>query len=184
MMHYKFMFKLLLLIFIILVIGCHEPIQRQFVLFDFESDSELDQLHWKCHTLMNLSDEHVSHGSKSLRLELYPSEYPGLSPMIRNNNWQGYESLGFDIFNPNGKEIKIAVRIDDRKDAPEYKDRYNHGFVLAPGLNRINISIDKLSTSGTNRRLDLKKIYFLTIFIVNPSEKVTLYVDYIRLERS
>jgi hypothetical protein len=178
------MFRYILTVFVILIMGCHGPSQKTLVLFDFESDNELDQLHWKCHALMNLSDEHATHGVKSLRLELYPSEYPGLAPMIRNNNWQGYESLGFDIFNPDGKEVKIAVRIDDREDAPEYKDRYNHGFVLEPGLNRINIPLNELITSGTNRRLDLNKIYCLTIFMVNPSEKVTLYVDFIRLEES
>jgi hypothetical protein len=103
--------------------------------------------------------------------------------MIRNNNWEGYKSLDFDIFNPGEKEIQIAVRIDDREEAPEYKDRYNHSFVLEPGVNRINIPLDKLNTSGTNRILDLKKIYSLIIFMVNPSEKVTLYVDYMRLEK-
>jgi hypothetical protein len=178
----QLMFKYILTIFAILIMGCHSPIQKSLVFFDFESESELDRLHWKCHTLMNLSDEHATHGSKSLKLELYPSEYPGLAPMIRNNNWEGYKSLGFDIFNPGEKEIQIAVRLDDREEAPEYKDRYNHSFVLAPGVNRINIPLDALITSGTDRSLDLKKIYSLVVFMVNPTEKVTLYVDYVRLE--
>jgi hypothetical protein len=174
--------KFIFLLFFFLICSCHERPDQFTVLFDFESDSELDQLHWKCHTLMNLSEVHATHGSKCLKLELYPSEYPGLAPMLRNNNWQGYKSLGFDIFNPGGKEVKITIRIDDREETPEYKDRYNHDFVLEPGLNRINIPFDKLITSGTNRRLDLKKIYSLTIFVVGPSEKTTLYVDYVRLE--
>ena len=175
------MFKNILLIsFFLLIIGCHNNAQKNLVLFDFESDSELDHLHWKCHTLLSLSDERPTHGVKSLRLELYPSAYPGLTPVLKNHDWRGYKSLCFDIYNPERKNLKITVRIDDKED-PDYADRFNHGFTLISGLNRINIPLNDLITSGTNRKLDLNNIQGLVIFMVSPTEKVVLFVDYIRL---
>ena len=38
---------------------------RESILFDFESDRELDRVHWKCHTLMSISDQHSTHGKGS-----------------------------------------------------------------------------------------------------------------------
>jgi len=176
------MLKYILPIFVILIIGCQGPDQKERILFDFESDAELDKVHWKCHTLLSLSGENVTHGNKSLRLELYPSEYPGLSPVIENKDWEDYKYLSFDMYNPETAEVKIVVRIDDREDSPDYADRYNHSFVLMPGLNRINIPLQELVTSGTNRKLDLGNIQAFVIFMVNPPEKVTVYVDCIRLK--
>lgn len=163
------------------LMGCSQGPSGERVLFDFESDRELDRFHWQCHTLFSLSDEHATHGEKSLRLKLYPSEYPGLAPMLDDNNWSRYKTLCFALCNPEKDALRITVRIDDRKDNPDYGNRYNKSFVIQPGMNRIRISFDTLITSGTNRNLDFKKIYRLLIFMVHPEKKVVLYVDYLRL---
>ena len=152
------------------------------MLFDFESDAELDRFHWRCHTLFSLSNEHATNGKKSLRLELYPSDYPGLVPMIEKRDWGGYKALCFDIFNPEEKELRLSVRIDDRKDYPNYNDRYNKGFILKPGLNRMRIPLDTLVASGTGRKLNLRNICRLLIFMIRPQRRVVLFVDYLRLE--
>lgn len=165
-------------------LGCDINPAREHILFDFESPSELDQLEWNCHTMYSISDEHPSHGSKSLKLELYPSDkqdYPGLTPVIRENNWSDFKTLSFDIYNPERNNISVTLRIDDRKDYPEYKERYNKRFILEPGMNYIRVPLNTLVTSGTGRILNLKKIYRLLIFMANPERKIVLYVDYIRL---
>jgi len=173
---------ILLITFCLLVPAC-SPKPTEKILFDFEADEELDQFRWKCHTLLALSDEHAIHGSKSLRLELYPSEYPGLAPQIKDNNWSQYETFQFDVYSPHGEDIPLTVRIDDKKDDPDYADRYNRSFVIKPGANTVSISFDSLLTSGTRRPLNLTNIDRLLIFVVQPSEKVILYCDYIRLTK-
>jgi hypothetical protein len=167
-------------------LGCDIDPAREHILFDFESPSELDQLEWNCHAMYSISDERPSHGSKSLKLELYPfnkPDYPGLTPMIKENNWSGFNELSFDIYNPDGQSITVSVRIDDKKDYPEYKERYNKRFILDPGMNNIRVPFNTLVTSGTGRTLKLKEIQRLLIFIANPDRKIVLYVDYIRLIR-
>lgn len=163
------------------LVSCGGGVPSERVLFDFESDAELDRLHWKCPVLLSLSDEHVTHGNRSLKLELYPSDYPGLNPMLEANDWRGYKALCFDIYNPGEKEIRVSVRIDDQEDHPDYKNRYNKRFILQPGMNDIRIPLHTLMTSGTQRQLDIKKIHRILIFLARPERKVVLYVDYIRL---
>ena len=174
-------FIIVFLIVIMFLSSCTGCVAEELVLFDFESDSELDHLHWKCHTLLALSDEHTTHGARSLRMELYPSPYPGLAPMLEKNDWRRFKALRFDIYNPENAALRISVRIDDRKDYPDYVNRYNKGFVIQPGMNQLCIPFDSFITSGTGRTLDLKKIYRLLIFMVRPEKKVVLYVDYLRL---
>jgi hypothetical protein len=177
--------KLIKIIFLtilpIFLLNCHSNTTKERILFDFESDSELDRIQWKCHTLFSLSSDHTTHGQRSLKMELYPSNYPGLDPKLEEKDWRGYKALCFDIYNPEEKNVQISVRIDDQKDYPEYKDRYNKSFILNQGMNQIRIPFNTLVTSGTDRNLTLKNIYRLLIFTSNPEKKVVLYIDYIRL---
>jgi hypothetical protein len=161
--------------------GCQKEFPQEKVLFDFESDAELDELHWKCHTLFSLSEEFASHGSKCLRMELFPSSYPGVAPRIKDSDWSKFKALAFDVFNPEYKDIELTVRIDDKKDYPEYEDRYNRAFRLRKGENQIKIAMDSLVTSGTRRKLDARTIHRLIVFLVYPPVKTELYLDYIRL---
>ena len=174
---------LVLILFSLSITGCDNigP-SKKLIMFDFESDSELDEVTWKCHTLMSISNQYVTHGKGSLKLELYPSPYPGFNPFTKISDWSLYKSLCFDVFNTEEKEERLIVRIDDREDNPEYADRYNEGFILKRGMNHIEIKMDSLITSGTNRKMDTSGITKFLFFLYKPSEKVVLYVDYIRLE--
>ena len=161
--------------------SCSAEVPAERLLFDFETDAELDQLHWKCYTLFSLSKEHVTHGTKSLRVELYPSDYPGLNPKLEINDWRKFKALYFDVYSPENEEIKIHIRIDDQKENPDYADRYNNQLILKPGQNRIRIPLGSLITSGTNRPLNLKKSQKLIIFMVRPQRRHILFIDHIRL---
>lgn len=161
--------------------ACSNTVPEELILFDFETDSELDRIHWKCFTLFGLSDMNATHGVSSLAMELYPSSYPGWNAKLSVKNWQRYKTLGFDVYNPESREVHIGLRIDDREDYPDYADRYNQQFLLKPGMNRLKIPLKSLVTSGTGGALDLKNIYRFLIFMGYPERKYLLYLDYIRL---
>jgi hypothetical protein len=161
--------------------GCGAGSKGERVLCDFEADSDLDQLHWKCRTLFSLSDEHVTHGRYSLKMELFPSDYPGFSPELSQKDWRGYGALCFDVYNPVDQALEIAVRIDDRKEFPEYGERYNQAFTLEPGMNHLVIPLDALLTSQSNRKLSLGSIERFMVFMVQPEATTVLYLDYVRL---
>lgn len=151
------------------------------VLYDFESDDQLDAFHWKCHTLFSIADAYATHGEKSLKLTLFPSAYPGWSPALKQHNWRGYQSLRLDIYNPEQMPVDLTVRIDDTKKETGYTNRYNKTFQLVPGENTIEILLDSLTTSVTGRPLNLETIHRFMVFVVRPDKKITLYLDNFRL---
>jgi len=160
---------------------CQKDTSNELMLYDFESDAELEQLYWNCHTLYSLSDAHATHGSRSLKMELYPSDYPGLIPMLTVTDWSGYGEFSFDIYNPSEQSIEIWVRIDDRKDYPDSADRYNKNFVIIKGNNHITIPLATLLASGSARPLNIEQIHRLFIFMRHPVKKTILYIDSIKL---
>ncbi|WP_457554127.1 hypothetical protein [Desulfobacula sp.] len=179
------MFKKIFIAFLCVfaLAGCGKIKDKELVLFDFESGSVFDEIHWKCHTLFSLSDEHAVQGKKSLKLELYPSSYPGLFPALKYHDWHGYKAFCFEVYNPLPESVSLVLRIDDKKDAFEYNDRYNKSLMLSPGANQIKISLDSLKKSETTRPLDLKNIYRFLIFMSHPEKTYVLYLDYFRLVR-
>ena len=175
----------LILFFCIFFLSTCEKIKyKEFVLFDFESESVFDEFHWKCRTLFSLSDLYAVQGKKSLKLDLYPSSYPGLSPKLKHHDWEGYKFFRFEVYNPLPEPVSLVLRIDDKKKVYEYNDRYNKSFVLMPGANQVKIPLNSLKTSGTERSLDLKNIYRFLIFMSHPDKRYVLYLDYFRLVRT
>jgi hypothetical protein len=164
-----------------LFFGCNRSMPAEIMLFDFEADQELDQLHWSCHQLYSLSPEHATHGSKSLKLELFPSDYPGLTTILPIKDWRGYKTFDFDMYNPSDLNIQISVRTDDKENYPEYNDRYTESFIVRPGSNHISIPLATMITAGTKRHLDFAHIHRLFVFIAHPKAKTTLFIDAVKL---
>ncbi len=163
------------------MISCHNDLPVPFVLSDFESDTDLDRVQWQCHTLFSLSDRNVTHGNKSLQLDLYPSDYPGIAFELPMHDWSKYEMLSLDIYNPQEESLSLAMSIDDMKKYPDYKDRYNGSFSIQPGINHLRIPLASLSTSGTKRSINLKNIHRYMIFMAHPPKKYVLCIDYVHL---
>jgi hypothetical protein len=166
-----------------LVCACAVDRPAKMILFDFEDDAELDRMYWQCFTLFSLSSEHAAHGEKSLKMEFFPSRWPGWEPKLNERDWRGFEALGFDLYNVQDINLSVTVRIDDRKGYPGHMNRYNQVFILRPGSNTIVIAFDSLVTSGSNRALDLGRIERLMLFMGSPASRSVLHLDHVRLIR-
>ena len=174
---------LLILIMALVLCGCQNEIPQEKILLDFETDAELDRIHWRCHALMSLSKEHVTHGKSCLKLEVFPSKYPGMNPELKGCDWREYRAFCFDIFNPREEAIPLVVWIDDGSKNREFGDRLNEVFNVKKGATTITIPLGNLLTSGTKRQMNLGRICQFGIYMMNPEEKTELHVDYIRLVR-
>ena len=161
--------------------GCRGPSTHELVLNDFETDSDLDRIHWQCRTLFSLSQEYATSGKKSLRMELFPAAYPGLSLKLTESDWSRYGAVALDIVNPQDRPVEITVRIDDKADYPDYEDRYNGRHTILPGTNQLRIPLDSLKTSGSGRPLNLKTVKRFMWFLVDTRETCIFFVDHIRL---
>ena len=89
--------------------------------------------------------------------------------------------MGIDIFNPRGAALPLTIRIDDRPDYPDYPNRYNVSFSFHSGMNHFVLPLQNLVTAGGRRPLNLEQIYRFLIYMVDPVEKATFYLDNVRL---
>ena len=162
--------------------GCAKK-PAETLLFDFETDAELDRFAWRCHTLFSLSDEYVTHGMKSLRFELFPTDNPGMAPVDFPKNWRGYKAFCFDVYSVHDHDFFLEILITDRDDGTDYSERYNDKLLIRTGANTVCLPCDSLVTSGTKRRMSLKNIFLIDLFMTKPDKKIILYFDYFRLVR-
>ncbi len=150
-------------------------------LFDFEKESELDLLRWKCGVMMERDRNHATSGLYSLRLEMYGNdEYPGFNARIEES-WVGAGKLLVDVYNPASSKLLLSYRIDDQKESPSYAERANGRLVVLPGQNTLSLDLANMRTSGSRRLLDLDRICSLYFFVQRPEGKITLYLDNMRL---
>lgn len=157
--------------------------QQDNLLYDFESDKELDDFEWKCKTMFSLSTEHVTHGKQSLKLELFPSDYPGIAPLSVRKDWRNYQNFAFDVYNPSVNNLIIYVRVDDTTGYNDEAERFNQKFILRPGMNRLRIPLATMKAARSHRLLDFGAIKNIILFMESPPEKITVYTDFWRLER-
>jgi len=154
---------------------------RQPFCYDFEMEDSIDALQWKCKTFFSLSNKHSTSGQKSLKMELYPSPYPGITLNHFNPDWSKYTLLKFGIYNEEQLPLRLTIRIDDKKN-PSYSNRYNHTIILQCGMNNISIPLTNVGTSGTGRKINLTNVQKMILFLSSPKEKRVIYLDNVRLE--
>jgi uncharacterized protein len=152
------------------------------ILFDFESEAELNKLDWQCHKWFEVSHENVTSGKHSLKVSLPPGQYPGINFEQIRRDWSEINCLKMNIFNPSGENMRFHVRIDDEASGWEYTDRFDINFDLRPGMNQIEIPADSIKTNLHAHPLNLKKIRRMMVFIPNNTKQRELFIDNIRLE--
>jgi len=168
----------------LLSVACDRQVPTgPLVLNDFEGPADLERIRWRCRTTFTLAGERRSHGQSGLWMTLYPEPYPGLELLLTpaERRWRGYRYLALEVENPEDEELSLAYRIDD-SDNPDYADRVNGSFRLAPGLNRLRLDLLQLQASGSKRALNLDRIDKFLLFLVAPPRPISLAVDHIRLE--
>ena len=163
-----------------LVISCQAGTPRYHL--DFETEEDLDALYWQCKTVFSLSDKYVTSGGKSLKVEFFPSPFPGIRLERFPSDWSSYRRLVFDAYNPEDRGISLDLRLDDKRD-PHFDDRYNGKVWLNPGVNHISIPLDGLMTTGTSRHLDLGHMKKVILFMTNPRVVHIVFLDDLGFEK-
>ncbi|HET7100976.1 MAG TPA: beta-galactosidase [Terriglobia bacterium] len=150
------------------------------VLDDFETAGSLKR--WDGQ--VTLSREHASHGLRSLKATLFPKT---LSTEKLPKDWQGYDRLLLDIFNPEPGTLVLGMGIYDElaDDATaDYLDeafRVGRDLFLIPGMNHIEVELSGLQVTAGTRGLALDKVRKFTITAGGMRRPVAIYVDNLRL---
>jgi hypothetical protein len=107
--------------------------------------------------------------------------YPGISFPDIYSNWSDYSTLSFSVYSKHPQAETLHLRIHDTQHNQKYSDRYNQILTILPGLNLIEVDLNKIKHSPKSRELDLSSIVTIGLFMTRLKEPVTLYIDDIQL---
>lgn len=149
---------------------------------NFEDEKELSK--WNKNALqLSLAEEHCTQGASCLKVIFPAGKYPGLNIWKpKPSDWSGFDTLKFDVYNPQGEVVRFGILLKDEQ-GDSYADRYDGYFAFKPGENNFELNITGLKTNNKKRQIQLDKIKELTIFLFEPKNETTLYLDNVRLER-
>jgi len=128
---------------------------------------------------ISLSSHNAATGKYSAKVIFKPGEAASgikIDSAFRKNkklrNWEGHDSLSFQVFNPNKDMVRLFVKIKDTKGY-----NYSEKLHLAPkSMSEIHIGIPSLRT-----KINPAKIDSLNLFIWKPQSSSTLFIDDVKL---
>ena len=160
-------------------------IKNQFpVLADFEATEEITR--WRSPKQITLQDKIVRHGQHAARIQLSTRKYSGVSLAYFQENWKGYSTLHFSVYNPEHDVLKLYCRIHDalhRTLGSAYKDRFNTVFTVPFGWHDLSIDLDQVAATPACRTMEMGHIRGLSLFVIQQPRARSIYLDHIYLER-
>ena len=163
----------------ILAAACNDidDMAGQPYFFDFETAAEMERFSWRCQTLFERTRDFATNGEYGLKLEFFPSKYPALKTSRFQPDWTIFSSLHFDVFNPEKDTLRLDFKIKDADDRQHYEC-----LKIPPGQEHVALPLSALAYDNQNRKLDFSRIRSVTVYILQPKQKHTLYFDYFHLK--
>lgn len=155
------------------------------VLSRFETPFETER--WESKEVKTRTTDLAFEGKHSLRVSLSTEQYSGVFLKYFPQNWEGWDSLFFAVYNPLSSSLNLTCRIHDAQHVVNgqlYEDRFNRRLILHPGWNQLKVSLEDVRTAPRNRLMQLNKIASFGIFVVQLSSPIDIFIDDIRLVRS
>jgi hypothetical protein len=144
-------------------------------LASFENDWELARWRAKGGTVILVSERFHADGEKSLAVRCSAVRYPGVALEGFDADWRSFRWLEWTTFVPDGRPLTLTVRVDQRTG--------NQGCTwVLPIHSEVQVCrLDLLSLRSGPCSLDLGDIGELHLFLDEPREARTLYIDRVRL---
>lgn len=150
------------------------------VLSDFENDYEINW--WRGD--VTRTDARAWHGHQSMVVRLTTQTYSGARMTRMPNDWSGYSSLNFAVYNPSLLPMPLTLRINDKAHEQSllYQDRFNSTFIIEYGWNLIEFSLEDVRNAPSGRDMDMTNISHLELFAFELDRPREITVDYLRLK--
>lgn len=153
------------------------------VLSDFATARQLDW--WEGNSArLSLSDSNVRNGKFSMRVDLNPGKYPGITLNHLFRDWQDYAFIRCSIFLEAAHPLDCVLMIYDRQHpgrGHHYRDRFNGEKSLHPGWNDFLVPLHLIENAPAGRTMDLTTIVVFSLFTVDLDQPVTFYLDSLAL---
>ncbi len=122
-----------------------------------------------------------SSGEGSLQIQTARGQYGGALYTAGRQDWQGFGSLVFDLYNP-GEAFSFLLRIDDSGDCTERESRFNRDFTVETGWSSVRVALSDVREGPERRELKMSEITRV-IFLARRSPTARIfYLDHVRLE--
>lgn len=153
---------------------------------DFENEEELKLWHPQGGssghpTNATFTRARASQGEQSLRVVGGAGDWSGVNYAAGDKDWTPFRALALDVFNPR-EAFTLFVRVDDNGNCAKLADRFERGFELARGWNRIRVPAAEIERGPKERRLNLKAIRRVAVFTGNGEPQRFWFLDNVHLE--
>lgn len=111
--------------------------------------------------------------SKLVVRALSGKEWPGVVYLNQFLSWSGYNALELEV--ESFEDLNLSIRVDDDQRCKEYNDRFNKGFLLKEGSNKIRIPFEELRMTRSGRMLNLEKIKRVVLFTTSRERPERLF---------
>jgi hypothetical protein len=152
----------------------------------FEDETELKL--WRAQggsrghsTNASLTRARASQGEQSLRVVGGAGDWAGVNYSAGGKDWTPFRALVLDLFNPRDP-FTLFVRVDDDGDAAKSTGRFERGFELARGWNRLRILTAEVERGPKERRLNMKSIRRVAVFTGDGEPQRFWFLDNVHLE--
>jgi len=124
----------------------------------------------------------ASQGEWSLRVVGAAGDWAGANYAAGGADWTPFRALSLDVFNPR-EPFTIFVRVDDDGEPAQPAGRFERGFELARGWNRLRVPLADIARGTKVRALNLRSIRRVAIFTGDSEPQRFWFLDNVRLER-
>ena len=152
------------------------------VLSSFETPFELER--WRSNTALKIDRSIKKQGRASLKVNINHRTYTWATLYILARNWSGFGFLELDLYNPQTKEFKIMLAVNDKvyfRNGYKHRDRFVRVYTLTHGWNPIRIPIDEIRTAPPGRELQIKDIREIAVIARQQKKPHIIYIDMIKL---
>ena len=170
------------------MLGDEWVLRREFpVLSSFNSNTEITRWYFR-ECSGQLTTRHKSDGANALAIAYQPTENPSATLVQMKRDWSQMETLELDVTlqaDYPAQELRFVTSVLDVHHAKDFHDVFSRGWILKPGVKKhIVITRDEILNGPGVREMDLSKIEFLDLGIIQPVAKTTVYVDAVKLTLS
>ncbi|MCP4745869.1 MAG: VanZ family protein [Desulfobacteraceae bacterium] len=154
------------------------------VLSNFETPFELDR--WSGSSSRQLDHSVKSQGRSSMQIEFGTEKYSDANLYFMPGHWNGFQSLRFDLYNPDRTPIQVMCCVNDLKHIElgyQFEDRFNRRIKIesGPRWHTVEISLNDIRTAPAKRFMNMNRIDNMALFTHQLDRKRTLYIDAVRL---
>lgn len=110
--------------------------------------------------------------------------YPGLVMDEPPPDWSAYEYLAIDVVNNTARPVTLHLRVHDAAHDDTFDDRFHGAYVVQPGENRIQVSLEQVRVAPRGRRMRMEAIRGMAVFVIRPDVFAALHIKSLSLGRT